>query len=205
MDFGVGQIVQAWPHPESDKLWCEKVAFGEGQEVREIASGLRAHFTLEQMTGQRVIVVRNLKSRKLAGFASNGMVLCATGEDGKVEFIEPPPGAALGERVTFEGHPGAAAEPNRVDKKRVGGCFLRAPAPPSTFLLLLLPAPHARTNTHTPQFFPRLFFALLGAQLFDAVAPGLKLVAGVATWEGIPFNTTAGPCKAVTLQTGPVK
>jgi len=119
IDFGVGQIVEAWPHPESDKLWCEKISFGSGEPVREIASGLRAHFSQDQMTGQRVVVVRNLKSRKLAGFASNGMVLCATGADGSVEFVEPPPGAALGERCSFEGHAGAAAEPNRVDKKKV--------------------------------------------------------------------------------------
>jgi aminoacyl tRNA synthase complex-interacting multifunctional protein 1 len=119
MDFGVGRIVEAWPHPESDKLWCEKIAFGSGEAVREIASGLRAYFTQEQMVGQRVVVVRNLKSRKLAGFASNGMVLCATTAEGKVEFVEPPEGAALGERVSFEGHAGAAAEPTRVEKKKV--------------------------------------------------------------------------------------
>jgi aminoacyl tRNA synthase complex-interacting multifunctional protein 1 len=87
--------------------------------VREIASGLQAHFTLEQMKGQRVVVVRNLKPRPLAGFASNGMVLCATHPDGKVEFVEPPVGAALGERVSFEGHAGPAAEPNRVAKKKI--------------------------------------------------------------------------------------
>jgi hypothetical protein len=78
------------------------------------------------MVGQRVVVVRNLKSRKVAGFASNGMVLCATGADGRVEFVVPPAGAKEGERVTFEGHGGAAAEPNRVDKKKVrrgGGSF----------------------------------------------------------------------------------
>jgi tRNA-binding EMAP/Myf-like protein len=66
-------------------------------------------------------VVRNLKSRKLAGFASNGMVLCATGpgDNGRVEFVEPPEGAQPGERVRFAGHEGPAAEPNRVDKKKV--------------------------------------------------------------------------------------
>ncbi len=121
MDFGVGVIVEAWPHPESDKLWCEKISFGPGEPVREIASGLRAHFSHAEMVSRRVVVVRNLKSRKLAGFASNGMVLCATGpgDNGRVEFVEPPEGAQLGERVRFAGHEGAAAEPNRVDKKKV--------------------------------------------------------------------------------------
>jgi len=121
MDFGVGVIVEAWPHPDSDKLWCEKISFGAGEPVREIASGLRAHFSHAEMVNRRVVVVRNLKSRKLAGFASNGMVLCATapGENGKVEFVEPPEGAQPGERVRFAGHEGPAAEPNRVDKKKV--------------------------------------------------------------------------------------
>ena len=72
--------------------------------------------------------MRNLKSRKLAGFASNGMVLCATSSDGNtVEFVSPPAMAILGERISFEGHAGQAAEPSRVDKKKVrrrrGGLF----------------------------------------------------------------------------------
>ena len=129
--------------------------------MREIASGLRAHFEHAAMVGQRVVVVRNLKSRKLAGFASNGMVLCATSPDGaRVEFVEPPAGAALGERVAFAGHAGPPAEPNRVDKKK----------------------------------------------LFEAVAPGLRLDAeGRATWEGVVFETSAGPCAVKTLREGGVK
>ena len=120
MDFGVGVIVEAWPHPDSDKLWCEKISFGDAEPVREIASGIRAFFTHSQMIGARVVVVRNLKSRKLAGFASNGMVLCATSADGNiVEFVQPPVGAVLGERISFAGHEGVAAEPSRVDKKKV--------------------------------------------------------------------------------------
>ena len=159
MDFGVGRIVEAWAHPDSDKLWCEKIAFGEGEAVREIASGLRAHYTQEQMVGQRVVVVRNLKSRKVAGFASNGMVLCASGADGRVEFVVPPEGAREGERVTFEGHGGAAAEPSRVDKKKVRECRSGVGRePPFFFFRLPRPAPassqHARRAhaRHSPPF-----------------------------------------------------
>jgi methionine--tRNA ligase beta chain len=120
MDFGVGIIVEAWPHPDSDKLWCEKISFGDEEAVREIASGIRAYFTHEQMIGSRVVVVRNLKSRKLAGFASNGMVLCATSSDGNtVEFVSPPATAILGERISFEGHAGQAAEPSTFYKNKV--------------------------------------------------------------------------------------
>lgn len=56
--------------------------------------GLVPYYTLEDMQDRKVIVVANLLPRKLVGFKSNGMVLCAssTGEDGKerVEFIDPP-------------------------------------------------------------------------------------------------------------------
>ena len=49
-------------------------------EPRQIASGLAKVYTLEEMQNRRIIVVCNLKPRKLAGFKSNGMVLCATNE-----------------------------------------------------------------------------------------------------------------------------
>jgi tRNA-binding EMAP/Myf-like protein len=80
-------------------------------EPRQIASGLRPHFfTLEEMMGQRLLVVSNLKAKNLVGFKYFGMVLCAKelAEDGseKVEFVEPPAGAVIGEVVTFEGLPG---------------------------------------------------------------------------------------------------
>merc|ERR1719353_2789621 len=81
LDVRVGKIVEAWPHPDSDKLWCERIDVGE-DAPREIASGLRAYYPeKEELEGRSVIVVCNLKAAKLAGFASNGMVLCASSED----------------------------------------------------------------------------------------------------------------------------
>ncbi len=118
-DFRVGRIVDVWKHPSSDKLYCEKIDLGEPTGPREIASGLVPYFTLEQMQNRRVVVVANLKPRPLAGFVSNGMVLCATSADGKVEFVTPPEGAKVGERVAFEGHSAPAAEPNRMAKKKI--------------------------------------------------------------------------------------
>ena len=92
---------------------------GDSTGPRDIASGLQGHFTLEQMAPRRVVVAANLKPRKLANFMSNGMVLCATGADGKVEFVTPPEGAKVGERVTFAGFSGEAAAPSRMDKKKI--------------------------------------------------------------------------------------
>ena len=60
LEFKVGQIVRVWIHPEADKLYCEEIDVGEA-EPRLIASGLRKHYSLEEMLGKRVIVVSNLK------------------------------------------------------------------------------------------------------------------------------------------------
>jgi phenylalanyl-tRNA synthetase alpha chain len=119
LDIRVGIIKKAWVHEEAEKLFCEEIDIGE-PEPRKIASGLRAHYNLEELEGQRVLVLANLKSRKLVGFPSHGMVLCAASEDGsKVEFIEPPAGAAIGERVSVEGFEGEAATENQVIKKKM--------------------------------------------------------------------------------------
>merc|ERR1719387_175245 len=121
LDVRVGRIVEAWPHPDSEKLWCERIDVGE-EEPREIASGLRAYYpSVEDLTGRKVLVVCNLKPAKLGGFASNGMVLCASNEDrSTVAFVEPPEAAEPGERVLSEGsEPVEAASPNQVKKKKL--------------------------------------------------------------------------------------
>lgn len=124
LEFKVGQITKVWVHPSADKLYCEEIDVGE-DTPRQIASGLRPHFTEEQMLGQRLLVVSNLKAKNLVGFKSHGMVLCAakpkeddTGEE--VQFVEPPAGAVVGEVVTFDGlpppQPWSAAQ---VEKKKI--------------------------------------------------------------------------------------
>ena len=120
LDVRVGKIVEAWPHPDSDKLWCERIDVGE-DAPREIASGLRAYYPeKEELEGRSVIVVCNLKAAKLAGFASNGMVLCASSEDkSTVKFVEPPADAKPGERVTAEGMVEEPAGANAVKKKKL--------------------------------------------------------------------------------------
>jgi hypothetical protein len=71
------------------------------------------------MQGRKVLVVCNLKAAKIVGFNSNGMVLAAKAEDGsKVELIDPPAGAAVGERVFIEGLTGDPFSPAQVKKKK---------------------------------------------------------------------------------------
>lgn len=107
LDIRVGVITKAWMHEEADKLFCEEIDIGEEEGPRKIASGLRANYNVEDLEGQRVLVLANLKTRKLVGFPSHGMVLCAASEDGsKVEFIEPPADAKIGERVMVDGFDG---------------------------------------------------------------------------------------------------
>lgn len=106
LDIRVGVITKAWEHGEADKLFCEEIDIGE-DEPRQIASGLKAYYNVDDLVGQRVLVLANLKARKLVGFPSHGMVMCASNEDGsKVEFVEPPADAKIGERVMVEGFDG---------------------------------------------------------------------------------------------------
>jgi methionine--tRNA ligase beta chain len=67
---------KVWNHPDADKLFCEEINVGE-ENPRQIASGLRAHYSLEDMQDRKVLVVCNLKSSKIVGFVSEGMVLAA--------------------------------------------------------------------------------------------------------------------------------
>eukprot|EP01035_Chromulina_nebulosa_P002386 gene2386-3226_t len=121
VDLRVGVIVKVERHSTADKLYCEEIDVGE-EQPRAIASGLVAHYTLEQMQNRRLIVVCNLKPRNLVGFKSHGMVLCAvkTDENGieKVEFIDPPADAKPGDRVIGEGLDGETWTPNQIDKQK---------------------------------------------------------------------------------------
>mmetsp|Transcript_23037 Transcript_23037/g.52731 ORF Transcript_23037/g.52731 Transcript_23037/m.52731 type:complete len:225 (-) Transcript_23037:355-1029(-) len=126
LEFKVGVITKVWAHPDADKLYCEEIDIAEDTGVRSIASGLRPHYTQEQMLGRRLLVITNLKAKNLKGFKSHGMVLCAasTNPDGseKVEFVEPPEGAAIGEIITFEGLPNPQPLSPSQSKKRKFSC-----------------------------------------------------------------------------------
>jgi len=126
LDIRVGIIEKCWEHEEADKLYCEEIDLGEEGGPRKIASGLKAHYSVDEMVGKRVLVLANLKSRKLVGFPSHGMVLCASkhgeaedGSEDSVEFICPPEDAAIGERVTCAGFEGEPATENQVVKKKI--------------------------------------------------------------------------------------
>ena len=185
IDIRVGKIIKVWNHETADKLYCEQIDLAEETGPREIASGLREHYTLEEMQDREVLVVCNLKAAKIVGFVSNGMVLAAKvraeygafcyplmqcrshafrswfqGADGKkVELVSPPPGSEIGERVFIDGLEGEPFSSAQVKKRKV----------------------------------------------WDTVAKGLKTgEGGVATWEGKTIQTSKGPCKAATLVGAPI-
>jgi methionyl-tRNA synthetase len=73
--------------PKADKLLVSKIQIGE--EVRQIVSGIAAYYTPEEFVGKKVVVVTNLKPVKLRGLLSEGMVLCAADEAGKLVAVGP--------------------------------------------------------------------------------------------------------------------
>ena len=101
-------------------MFCEEIDLGE-DAPRQIASGLRAFYKTEELEGRRVVVLCNLKARKLVGFPSHGMVLCASNADHTaVECMEPPEDAAIGQRIMFEGFTEGEPEPeNKIAKKKI--------------------------------------------------------------------------------------
>lgn len=123
LDIRVGRMVKVWPHPEAEKLYCEEIDCGEEGGPRQIASGLRQFYAdAAELEGRLVLVLANLKPRKLVGFASNGMVLCASNEEHtEVKLVEPPANAKVGDRVIFPGFPteGLPLTPAQVQKKKV--------------------------------------------------------------------------------------
>lgn len=87
LQFQVGEIIACEAVPKSRKLLCSKVKIGS--QVRQIVSGIKAHYTPEEMVGKKVMVVVNLKPAKLAGILSEGMLLCAEDADGNLSLMVP--------------------------------------------------------------------------------------------------------------------
>ena len=87
MQFQVGEIIACEEVPKSRKLLCSQVKIGS--QVRQIVSGIKAHYTAEEMVGKKVMVLTNLKPATLAGVKSEGMILCAEDADGNLAVITP--------------------------------------------------------------------------------------------------------------------
>ena len=87
MQFQVGEIISCEAVPKSKKLLCSQVKIGS--QVKQIVSGIRKHYTPEEMVGKKVMVLVNLKPAKLAGVLSEGMLLCAEDAEGNLALMTP--------------------------------------------------------------------------------------------------------------------
>ena len=87
MQFQVGEIIACEEVKKSKKLLCSQVKIGS--QVKQIVSGIKAHYKPEDMVGKKVMVLVNLKPAKLAGILSEGMILCAEGLDGELALMTP--------------------------------------------------------------------------------------------------------------------
>ncbi len=87
IDLKVGTIIAAEKVEKADKLL--KLQVDLGFEIRTIVSGIAMHFKPEDIIGKQVTVVVNLAPRKMRGIESNGMILMAEDEAGKLHFVKP--------------------------------------------------------------------------------------------------------------------
>lgn len=118
LNIRIGLITKVQKHPDADSLYVEEIDVGEAQP-RTVVSGLVNHIPLEEMQNRKVCVLCNLKPANMRGIKSQAMVLAASNSDHtKVELVDPPESAIVGERITF---PGFEGEPDEVlnPKKKV--------------------------------------------------------------------------------------
>jgi methionyl-tRNA synthetase len=93
----IGVVLECEEVKKSKKLLCSKVQIGN--EVRQIVSGIKLHYSAADMVGRKVVVVTNLKPAVIAGIESQGMLLCAEDEKGNLSLLtsdkEMPSGAPI--------------------------------------------------------------------------------------------------------------
>ncbi len=87
LQFQIGEIIACEEVRKSKKLLCSQVKIGS--QVRQIVSGIKKHYSAEEMVGKKVMVVTNLKPATLAGIRSEGMILCAEDADGNLSLMVP--------------------------------------------------------------------------------------------------------------------
>ncbi|XP_078435293.1 methionine-tRNA ligase, putative / methionyl-tRNA synthetase, putative / MetRS isoform X2 [Wolffia australiana] len=104
LDIRVGLITKVQKHPDADSLYVEEIDVGESTP-RTVVSGLVKHVPIEEMQNRKVCVLCNLKPATMRGIKSHAMVLAASNET-KVELVDPPADAKVGERVMFPGFSG---------------------------------------------------------------------------------------------------
>jgi methionyl-tRNA synthetase len=97
VDLRVGQVLSAERIPKADKLLLLKIDLAE-EQPRQVLAGIAQFYEPEKLIGRKVVIVANLKPRKLRGLESQGMVVAASyGEEGRpvlATFTEDVPNGA---------------------------------------------------------------------------------------------------------------
>jgi len=122
LEVRVGKIVKIWNHPKADRLFVEEIDVGEASGPRQIVSGLREHYKIEDLQDKKISVICNMAPAKLMGTTSSGMVLCAKSVDKKiVELLDVPDKCQVGDRVLPKGVPSKwqASAPNAVKEYKI--------------------------------------------------------------------------------------
>ncbi|OOB79007.1 MAG: methionine--tRNA ligase [Epulopiscium sp. Nuni2H_MBin003] len=93
VELKIGEVIECNKVPKADKLLVSKIKIGD--QIRTIVSGIALYYSPEEFVGKKVVVVTNLKPVKLRGILSEGMILCASDDNGNLVAIGP-----LGEMVS---------------------------------------------------------------------------------------------------------
>ncbi|MNY37985.1 Methionine--tRNA ligase [compost metagenome] len=97
MDIRLGTITDAIRVPKADKLL--QLTVNTGIDTRTIVSGIAEHYAPEEVIGKTVAVLMNLAPRKIRGVESQGMILMAENEEGKLSFMIPEKGFEAGGEI----------------------------------------------------------------------------------------------------------
>ncbi len=87
VELRVARVLRAEPHPNADKLMVLDVAIGDAE--RRIVAGIRKHYAAEELVGKSIVVVANLQPAKLRGIESQGMLLAASDDEGRLALVTP--------------------------------------------------------------------------------------------------------------------
>jgi methionyl-tRNA synthetase len=97
LDLRVAEVMAAEKVPKADKLLKLKIRVGE--EERQLVAGIAQHYSPEEIVGKKVVIVANLEPAKIRGLESQGMILAASTEDGKLSIVSPERDIASGAKV----------------------------------------------------------------------------------------------------------
>jgi methionyl-tRNA synthetase len=101
LDLRVAEILEVKDHPNADKLYIAHIDIGK-KGKRVIVAGLKNHYSPEELTGKKIVVLTNLEPATIRGVKSTAMLLAATDSDGIVSLLDPKD-SKLGDQVTAEG------------------------------------------------------------------------------------------------------